>query len=305
MGSWGAWMHSYQQLCWRNLLMNMKRMRPSGWDQVGASSSLFPTCPVLQELEGLQISRLNPDSNQISVDRSDLWWWFSWSGWCSFRMSCRCLALAFRYLRKVARTVLRKSLSRTCRLGAWVSWNITSLAKCSSDTWSGRKADSRCRVLRSGTWICFCNVKIFSKSYPAILMVLLRVSVWCPVHCNACTVHGTCCLRSFELFGTGMLNVFYFRDLSRVWRCALYRFYKGFRGVCLNPLKPCENRWLKVSQSTGLWSLHWHWPWAYWCFDAKLHDGRHGLGPCGEMVKCDTMACVLLVLKSLDDFQQV
>lgn len=38
---------------------------------------------------------------------SDLWWWFSyWNGfaflnlWCSFRMLCRCLALAFRYLGK-------------------------------------------------------------------------------------------------------------------------------------------------------------------------------------------------------------
>ena len=82
-------------------------------------------------------------------------------------------ALAFRYLRKVARTtVLRKSLSRTCRLGAWVSWNITSLAKCSSDTWPGRKADSRCRVLRirrSCTASCSCYGKMFSKSYPAIL----------------------------------------------------------------------------------------------------------------------------------------
>lgn len=142
--------------------------------------------------------------------------------------------LAFRYLRKVARTtVLRKSLSRTCRLGAWLSWNITSLAKCSSDTWPGRKADSRCRVLRirrSCTASCSCYGKMFSKSYPAILMVLLGVSVWCPVHRNVCTVHGTCCLRSFELFGTGMLNVFYFRDLGMKMCCVpiLQRFFAGF-----------------------------------------------------------------------------
>ena len=52
--------------------MNTKRMRPSRSlrsPNLRASSPLFS---ILQELEGLQISRLNPDSNQISVDHSDL-----------------------------------------------------------------------------------------------------------------------------------------------------------------------------------------------------------------------------------------
>lgn len=115
-------MRSYNQLRWRNSLMNTKRMRPSGsfraqfaWLRPHffefcrswrGSRSVISTQIAIRFLWTTQIS-CDPVIEVVSYL------------WCSFRMLWRCLDLAFRYLRKVARTtVLRKSVSRTCRLGA-------------------------------------------------------------------------------------------------------------------------------------------------------------------------------------------
>ena len=207
---------------------------------------------------------------------SDLWWWFSyWNGfaflnlWCSFRMLCRCLALAFRYLGK----------SSACPLP---TLNLAKVFRWRFGWWGRRSIESRaardlieslqvklncnkifglhCRGLAGQCILTVNQLQLMYKDGQQWLLLAEPVHRWTTVTRDRWWSYTILCApllrsRNAHRFGVCHSSWTLYQPHALVWD---YSFCGG-----KTPMQLCCQDWQRTNTESALGkvhptSFHWH-----------------------------------------------